>query len=284
MDDRKLEVFLATVRTGSFSKAAEETNCTQSAVTQIMNNFESELNCRILDRSNKGVRLTESGEALLPYIIEADKALERLKFQAMNISEGKAVPIRIGTFSSIANSWLPALLKDYKKEQPDTFFHLEIGTSMLTSMILSGTIDVALGDYERCRGLRFYELMDDPYMAAIPAELAPEGDTITQEDFAALPFVMAAENAPKAYLQTVPEDSISIVSDDDASLFSMVAQGLGATALPKLSLEFIPQNSSVKIMKLIPESTRKLGIGVGSNPDRRILDFISFVKKWTKQI
>ena len=69
MDDRKIEVLLATVRTGSFSKAAEETNCTQSAVTQIMNNMEAELNLKILDRSHKGVKLTSAGESLMPYII-----------------------------------------------------------------------------------------------------------------------------------------------------------------------------------------------------------------------
>ncbi|MGN0671405.1 MAG: LysR family transcriptional regulator [Anaerovoracaceae bacterium] len=284
MDDRKIEVLLATVRTGSFSKAAEETNCTQSAVTQIMNNMEAELNLKILDRSHKGVKLTSAGESLMPYIIEADTALERLRIQAKSICEGREVPIRIGTFSSIANSWLPTLLKEYRAEHPETSFHLEIGTSMLTPWILNGMIDVALGDAERCKGLRFYELMDDPFMAAIPADIAPEGDTVTQEEFSSLPFVMAPGNAPKTYLQEVPAGNLNVVTDDDASLFSIVAQGLGATVLPKLSLEFIPDNPSVKIMNLVPKTVRKLGIGVGNSPDRRVADFVAFVRERIKNI
>ena len=64
MDDRKIEALLTTVKTGSFSKAAEELSCTQSAVTQMMNTLEDELGVKILQRSHNGVRLTEQGEQL----------------------------------------------------------------------------------------------------------------------------------------------------------------------------------------------------------------------------
>ena len=63
-----------------------------------------------------------------------------------------------------------------------------------------------------------------------------------------------------------------------------MAQGLGATVLPKLSLEFIPDNPSVKIMNLVPKTVRKLGIGVGNSPDRRVADFVAFVRKRIKNI
>ena len=78
MDDRKLEVFLKTIQTGSFSKAAAELNCTQSAVTQTMNNLEGELGIALLDRSHKGVVLTPAGEKLLTLIIEAKESIDRI--------------------------------------------------------------------------------------------------------------------------------------------------------------------------------------------------------------
>ena len=64
MDDRKLQVLLATIRTGSFSKAAQELNCTQSAVTQMMNSLEDEINCKVLKRTHSGAKLTLAGEKL----------------------------------------------------------------------------------------------------------------------------------------------------------------------------------------------------------------------------
>ena len=58
MDNRKLHTLITTLRAGSFNKSAQELNCTQSAVTQMMNALENELGCKILSRSHSGVRLT----------------------------------------------------------------------------------------------------------------------------------------------------------------------------------------------------------------------------------
>lgn len=61
MDNRKLHTLITALRTGSFNKAAQELNCTQSAVTQMMNALENELGCKLLSRSHSGVRLTPAG-------------------------------------------------------------------------------------------------------------------------------------------------------------------------------------------------------------------------------
>ena len=68
MDDRKLHAFLVTLRLGSFSKAAVELSCTQSAVTQMMNALENELGCKLFIRSNRGVQLTLEGERLYEHV------------------------------------------------------------------------------------------------------------------------------------------------------------------------------------------------------------------------
>ncbi|MGN0485558.1 MAG: LysR family transcriptional regulator [Lachnospiraceae bacterium] len=68
MDERKLKTFLAAVETGSFNKAADQMNFSQSAVSQMMNSLESELGCRLLVRGNAGIELTAAGRELLPLI------------------------------------------------------------------------------------------------------------------------------------------------------------------------------------------------------------------------
>lgn len=118
MDDRKLEVLLAAVRTGSFSKASEELNCTQSAVTQTINSLENELNLKLLERNHRGIKLTESGEQLYPYIVDTERSLRQLKEQSERISSGKTIPLRIGSFSSISSTWLPKRIQEYQKKTP----------------------------------------------------------------------------------------------------------------------------------------------------------------------
>lgn len=114
MDTNKLQAFLTTLRLGSFSKAAEELHCTQSAISQLMNHMEDELGCQLLIRTHRGIDLTSDGRALLPAIMTAAAALDKLANEADALRKGQQLPIRIGAFSSISNTWLPALIKKYR--------------------------------------------------------------------------------------------------------------------------------------------------------------------------
>jgi len=281
MDDRKLEVFLTTIQTGSFSKAADELNCTQSAVTQTMNSLENELGLVLLDRSHRGVHLTPAGEKLMPFILEAREGLNKLANQAKSISSGKETPVRIGCFSSIAATWLPQAIKVYRELHPTANFSIKIGTDTLSDYLVNHTIDLALGDNDRLTGFRFLPLMEDPYCAVFPKGMMPDGTlAVEQSEFSNHPFIMAPENALNSHLISLPENPFAVSCDDDSTLLSMIAQGLGATAMPKLSLKNVPEN--VSVYKLLPESFRTIGIALPNSIDDNVKRFVSFLQKCQK--
>ena len=274
MDDRKLQIFLAAARTGSFSQTAAETNCTQSAVTQAMNALETELGCKLFRRDHSGVRLTAEGSGLLPAIAEADAALSRIREQAA-YARGKE-PIRLGAFSSIANTWLPKMIRAYQENHPRTDFSIRIGTDMLAGWLQAGEIDLALGDRERCGDFQWYPLMDDPYYAVIPSNLVPVDVTfITQEQLVTYPFILAPMNAPEVHLRNLPEKSVQVNCDDDATLLAMVAQNLGVTAMPGLSLSSLPER--VRAVELVPATKRVIGAAAAKSPRREVREFIAFL-------
>lgn len=278
MDDRKLEVLLTTLRTGSFSKAAQELNCTQSAVTQMMNSIENELCCKILERNHNGIKLTSAGEMLYPLIVEAEASLRRLMEQAMQIADGRALPIRIGSFSSISNTWLPRILQDYHEEHSDTTFDIRIGTDDIARWLLNGEIDLALGDADRCRAFRWYPLMDDFYYAVLPKLFVDDNkQSITQTELAEFPFIMAPMNALERHLSAIPQKQINVNCDDDSTLLSMVRQGLGVTAMPKLSLQ--KNVNDVRILELIPSTKRVLGVALPNSPSKAAVKFVTFLRK-----
>ena len=62
------QVFLKTVSCGSFSKAAEAMNFTQSGISHAINSLENELGVKLLSRNRGGVVLTADGRAVLPKI------------------------------------------------------------------------------------------------------------------------------------------------------------------------------------------------------------------------
>lgn len=277
MDDRKLEVLLAAVRTGSFSKASEELNCTQSAVTQTINSLENELNLKLLERSHRGIKLTESGEQLYPYIVDTERSLRQLKEQSERISSGKTIPLRIGSFSSISSTWLPKRIQEYQKKHPDISFDLRIGTDDLAELLLVGEIDLVIGDRMRLHAFRWYPLMDDPYYAVLPVGTT-KASSITQTELASYPFIMAPLNALERYLSVIPKDRLSISCDNDATLISMVSQGLGVTAIPKLCLEF--DHPPVDILELTPPVKREIGIALPNTPTREAQSFTKYLRDY----
>src|ERR671917_1340053 len=75
LDVRRLRVLREVAAKGSFSAAADALNYTQSAVSQQIAALEREAGTRLVERSARGVRLTEAGRALVRH---ADVILARL--------------------------------------------------------------------------------------------------------------------------------------------------------------------------------------------------------------
>ena len=82
----KYEIFLKICETGSFSKAAESLNYTQSGISQMIAGLESELGVKLFARMKKGVVLTDGGNKLLPYIREMVNQKDKLRQAAFNIN------------------------------------------------------------------------------------------------------------------------------------------------------------------------------------------------------
>lgn len=98
MFDGRLETFIKVAECGSFTKAAEDLYLTPTAVMKQINALEKELEVTLFDRTNRGLRITKTGEAFLQdarYILEyLSRAAEKLR----EIQEGESrKSIRIGT-------------------------------------------------------------------------------------------------------------------------------------------------------------------------------------------
>ena len=127
MDDKKLRALLTAVQCGSFGKATAQLGYTQSAMTHLVNKLEAELGCTLLSRSSHGVRLSEEGEHLLPYIQDYLRASDALRQEAALQGESHNHVLRIGCFASIARARLPALLAKFRKLHPEIKIDVLVG-------------------------------------------------------------------------------------------------------------------------------------------------------------
>ena len=98
------KTFYDVARYGSFSKAAEFTYSTQSAISKAIKKLENELKTQLFYRKSNGVELTENGKELLFYVEKSYGNLltaERILFEKENLDRGKlsiGINKNIGSF------------------------------------------------------------------------------------------------------------------------------------------------------------------------------------------
>lgn len=79
------------------------------------------------------------------------------------------------------------------------------------------------------------------------------------------------------YKSVNPSNQLRVKCDDDSTLLSMVAQGIGVTAMPKLCLQNLPKQ--VRTLELTPATKRVLGVGPPNSPSREAENFASYLTK-----
>ena len=143
MDYLLLETFLAVIRNGSFSKAAEAMNCVQSNITLRIKRLEAYFDQRLFERGRGGARLTEFGHKLQYHASELIQAREKAESELMEAA-GKSAKIRLGSMETTAGSRLPAVLKWLSTQAREAELSLQTGTTgELVAKVWEREIDAA---------------------------------------------------------------------------------------------------------------------------------------------
>ena len=266
MDDNKLRALLTAVQCGSFGKAAAQLGYTQSAMTHLVSKLEAELGCTLLLRSSKGVRLSEEGEHLLPYIQNVIDACAALRQEAEGQGRVYGRALRIGCFASIARARLPELLRKFRKQHPEIKVDVLVQGNELADALEEDRIQLAIVDEACARGFQWTPLTDAPLVAVTPPDFPWTEDTIPLARLLQEPFL-----PPE-----VPR--LEVTASDDGAILSMVAAGLGVSVLSAFSLA--GYENRVKVIPLAQPLSRRLGVAVKSMPaaNSSARLFLSFLK------
>ncbi|MFG3055205.1 LysR family transcriptional regulator [Kitasatospora sp. NPDC048239] len=177
IDVRRLGVLQAVAEHGSFNRAAAALLLTPSAVSQQVAALERGLGTTVVERSTRGVRLTEAGRLL----VEASTAISaELRNAQERIGRlGATRPrLTLATFTSGGRHLLPVALARFAAEHPEVELRIvEREPEDSLPMVREGTADLALayhfdgplpvlpGDRS---GLDWTPLMDDPLSVVLP--------------------------------------------------------------------------------------------------------------------
>jgi DNA-binding transcriptional LysR family regulator len=141
----RMETFYYVVKAGSFTKAEQVLNKSQSALSRSIMILEEQLGHRLLKRKIKGLELTRKGEEVFR---TAQRMLMDMQSMQTNLHEKKTMTgkIRICTTYAVANYLLADPIFAFKKKHPDISFEVYCNDQLID--IVQNEVDVAIRPYE----------------------------------------------------------------------------------------------------------------------------------------
>lgn len=285
MNIQKYMAFVKTVEYGSFTKAAEILNYSQSGISRMINDLEKDWKVTLLERGKAGVKLTSDGVRLLPYAKNVCSDYEKLLMQVDEINGLQSGLIRIGTFSSVATHWLPNMIKAFQTDHPNIDYELLLGDyTEIEEWIVRGRVDCGFIRLPVQHDLETIFLEQDKLLAILP-----QNHPLTNLEkipVAALcnePF-MLLEKGAKAEISEIFErcnltPNTHFTTWDDYSIMSMVESGLGISILPQLILKRTPYKIVAK--ELDVPAYRNIGLALRNKKTaslavKRFLDYLQY--------
>lgn len=282
----KYEIILDVYKTCSFSVTAERYNYTQSAVSQIVRNYEKKIGLPLFKRTNNTIEPFPNTEHIiheLQKICEAEKKITHICEQLNSLESGF---IRIGTIQSIAYHWLPDILKDFSTQFPNIQFEVYVyGFRELNDMLKNNQLDLCFTSEYAAPHLEFSPLGTDELLLATPrGHKLSEKLAVPFPSIAGINYISTSDKlefeAGQLFKFYNMKPNVKYELNEDFAALKMVEAGFGITILSRLLLTDAPFD--ICIRPFTEHFTRTLGV---SWPKSEHLSpaanvFLSYAKKW----
>ena len=143
MLDFRMETFLAVCQCMNFTRASEQLNITQPAVSQHIRFLEKHYNTKLFRYEGKKLRLTGAGEILRNASLTMMH--DEISMQSEMQKSEEADEIRFGATRTVGDTLMGGILEKYLREYPDADIHMVVeNTRELLERLDDGRIDFAL--------------------------------------------------------------------------------------------------------------------------------------------
>ena len=265
----QLRAFVEVVARGSFTAAAKELNLTQPAVTHQVQELERRFNVELVERVGKRAHLTQAGEKLIEHARHLLDEDTRTRASMRRFSDTGGGRVRVGTSMTMLMYALPPILRKLKTSHPQLEINLKAGLTAATLEALkANTLDLGLCALPvEDHAFEAVPLFDDELVAILPAAIGQIPKKITPAFLSQCPLILGNEASALHRVVTEwlaragPPPKPVMTFDNVEAIKSLVAVGLGASIVPRLSLGagHVPMANTV-VAPLSPGASRGVGL------------------------
>ncbi|QGP91445.1 HTH-type transcriptional activator CmpR [Neomoorella glycerini] len=248
MNLNNLRVFATIAETGSLSETAQRLFLTQPAVSQQIKHLEQVFAIQLLERTNRGVTLTDAGEVLKDYARKIVSLYDELESAMEGLRASVSGQLTVGATSTIGGYAVPCSICIFKEKFPEAVLKLKVANrQQIINDLKEGRVDIALIEGKDLKGpFVACELAVDQLVIIAPNRKPWTGRTwISIEELKNQPFII--REAGSGTRQVIEETLNSIGIDlshlnivvELASVDSIkaaVEAGVGISIMSRLAL------------------------------------------------
>jgi LysR family transcriptional regulator, nitrogen assimilation regulatory protein len=241
LEVRRLSYFMRIAEDGSLTKASNVLRIAQPALSRQMRLLEEELGVPLFNRTSRGMRLTEEGEALRASVAGPLRELELALQNIKSFPFAAEANIAIGLPTSLADILATPLAQRIDQEFPNIKLRITEGmTGSLIDWLSRGVVDYVLLEEEA-----HHDQLHEQKLATLPVLLTgmadshlPRSQAVTFSDAVKLPLVLPSHHLG---LRAVINDAamwaqakLNIRMEADSSRLTkdLLAGGLGYAISP----------------------------------------------------
>ena len=244
MEMHQIRYFLAVCETLNFTRAAEQCNVTQPALTRAIQKLEEELGGLLFRRERHLTHLTDLGRLMQPQLEQVWKQTEMAKTTAKSFLKLEDAALNVGLMCTIGPLRGIGFLNTFRRDHPGIDVTLLEGVpSKLGELLGQGSLDVAVmaqpGSFDgRCD---VYPLYREHFVIAFPPGHRFEAhNAIRFQEIAGESYLRRINCEYRDHLGAIGRDlgidlRIAFRSEREDWIQTMVMAGMGICFMPEYS-------------------------------------------------
>lgn len=245
MNTEQLQAFLEAARQRSFSKAAEILLVAQPAITSRLRVLERELGETLFQRTNRGVLLTEAGEAFLPYAERSLRALQEGASLLEGMRRATAGRLYVGTARVLGTYLLPTILQAFRQRYPGIEVTIRTGRShQVLEFVKGGEVHLGLARAIADPEIEAFHILDVDIVPVVhPSHPFARAGEVSIYDLGREPLILYDHESfyylmiTKACREMGIAPKITMELDSVEATKRAIEVGMGVSFLPRISIE-----------------------------------------------
>ncbi|BCG61523.1 putative HTH-type transcriptional regulator YvbU [Paenibacillus sp. URB8-2] len=267
MNKVQIELFVKIAESGSFTRAGQEMNMTQPAVSRAISTLEAELDVQLLVRDRRGIALTEVGKRILVAFRDILKGFGKVEQEIAAEKGLEKGLISIGAFPAASSYFIPKIIGAINRQYPQLEFRLHEGTiAEVKEWLETGVIDVGILIPPADEFDSFPLFREKLYAVLHAGHPLAEKPVVKVRDFESEAMLICKSGYEPPVVELFQKTGVNLnpkyVINSYHTALNMVREGLASAVMSRLSLLSPPDG--VAIRELEPAAYRDIHLAVNS--------------------